>query len=91
MADLTFALYDLNDCEIELGQLKSYELCRDADAPCDSLRITFINDTTIPEAYRAKAFLMENVCSTALLTPSEKPCTKAILCAFCIAVQVPAF
>lgn len=56
MADLTFALYDLNDCEIELGQLKSYELCRDADAPCDSLRIVFVNDATIPEAYRAKAF-----------------------------------
>lgn len=59
MAGLTFSLYDLNDCEIKLGHLKSYELCRDSDAPCDSLRITFINETTIPEAYRAKAFFDE--------------------------------
>ena len=56
MADLTFVLYDLNEREIKLGHLKSYELCRDADAPCDSLRITFINDSTLPEAYRIMAF-----------------------------------
>lgn len=56
MADLIFALYDLNDCEIELGCLKSYEFCKDIDAPCDSLRITLVNESPIPEAYKAKAF-----------------------------------
>lgn len=56
MADLTFEFYNLDGNIVQLGKLKSYELCKESDAPCDGLRVTFVNQNILPELYAAKAF-----------------------------------
>lgn len=57
MADLKFVLYDLAENEVAVGRLLSYELCRETDAPCDGLRLYFINGNILPELYRVKAYI----------------------------------
>lgn len=57
MADLRFVLYDLEENEAAIGNLLSYELCRETDAPCDGLRLNFVNDGIMPELYKAKAYI----------------------------------
>lgn len=57
MADLSFELYDLLEQKVTVGKLQSYELCRETNAPCDGLRLNFINGGVLPELYRAKAYI----------------------------------
>lgn len=57
MADLRFVLYDLEENEVAIGNLLSYELCRETDAPCDGLRLNFVNDDIMPELYKIKAYI----------------------------------
>lgn len=57
MADLKFVLFDLEENEVTVGKLLSYELCRESDAPCDGLRLNFVNDNVLPELYKAKAYI----------------------------------
>ncbi len=57
MADLNFELYDLDGHRVAVGKLQSYELCRETDAACDGLRLNFVNDGTLPELYKVKAYV----------------------------------
>lgn len=57
MAKLSFVATTILGDEIELENVMSYELNRDADAACDGLRLTISNDEMTQELTKIKAFL----------------------------------
>lgn len=56
MAFLKFIAKSIDDVEIELEGVLSYEISRDIDAPCDALRLTFKSNANVPELTDIKAF-----------------------------------
>lgn len=54
---LSFEITDISDKASIINQVSSYELCRDIDAPCDSLRITFLSEGSLNEICKIKAYL----------------------------------
>lgn len=55
MVGISFSLFDLNEREISVDNVISYELCEDCDAPCDSLSLTFLSSKALDEIYRVEA------------------------------------
>lgn len=55
MADLVFTLFDLDGRVFQVNNLISYELCQDADAPCDSLSLRFLCKCALPEILSVEA------------------------------------
>lgn len=54
MADVRVILRLLNGNSIEAKKIKSFELDRDMDAPCDALRLTFISEKSLDEIVSAQ-------------------------------------
>ena len=61
MAELSFAAYTTDNSKIEIANVLSYELSRDIDAPCDSLRLHFISDGTLDEIVKIEAYQNEKL------------------------------
>lgn len=56
MAKLEFLLTDIEDKEIDIDAVLSYELSMDVDAPCHGLRLYFTCSASLPELYRVKVY-----------------------------------
>mgnify|MGYP002852087471 CR=1 FL=1 len=56
MAEMRFELYGTDSQLYEIKELISYELVRDADAPCDGLRLSFYTDSSLGEIDRVFAY-----------------------------------
>lgn len=52
MADVRFFAFTVNDEKLEIKGVKSFELSRESDAPCDGLRLWFTCDKALDEIYR---------------------------------------
>jgi hypothetical protein len=57
VAVLNFYLYDLDDNEIEINDVISYEISKDTNIACDSARITFVSDSPLNEIVRVEIFI----------------------------------
>lgn len=57
MANVSFALFDLDNKIVKPSRIVSYELTSEADAPCDGLRLTFIAEELLPEIYMAQVLV----------------------------------
>lgn len=57
MADVRVILYSQQGECLEVSNIKSIELDRDADAPCDGLRLTFYNDKPLGETVSAEVYM----------------------------------
>ena len=53
MAEISFKLYDCNGRELTVSGVEAYELSRNSDAPCDSLRLTFEREELLSEIISA--------------------------------------
>lgn len=56
MVDVKFVLTTLDDEKIVVDDISSYEIRRDKDAPCDSLRLYFYPKAVLPELVSIKGF-----------------------------------
>lgn len=58
---LKFIATDIDNNTILIDSISEYELCKDADAPCDSLRLCFLHPESLNELKQIKAFLNDEI------------------------------
>lgn len=54
MADVEFTFISVGGEKMTVDKIKSFELCRETDAPCDGLRLWLATDKALPEIHRVK-------------------------------------
>lgn len=73
---MTFQLFDINGNDFKAEKIISYELIKEADAPCDGLRLSFfcennIGEICIVKAYRNGKLVFNGFCDKQKITISQ--------------------
>lgn len=72
MALLSFIVETIDKKEVAIDNVISYELCKDVNAACDGLRLSYCTNNSIGEAVKIKAFLEKKLVFNGLVDTQQE-------------------